>query len=113
MTTIRSQLPVPILTSRRIEPTGSASGSNANEYNGRQQRREHALVSVPTPHSSEASPKTSVRAQLAAAEVIVQVIAGNPRRGIRAETSEQARYRRAYSQATQKSAPPPVWERRA
>tara|TARA_R110000868_G_scaffold277963_1_gene537741 strand:- start:922 stop:1248 length:327 start_codon:yes stop_codon:yes gene_type:complete len=108
MTQIRSQLPVPIPTSRRIEPTGSASGSN-----DRQPRREHALVSVPTPHSSEASPKTSVRAQLAAAEVIVQVIAGNPRRGIRAETSEQARYRRAYSQAAQKSAPPPVWERRA
>tara|TARA_R110002072_G_scaffold41381_8_gene116310 strand:+ start:5130 stop:5294 length:165 start_codon:yes stop_codon:yes gene_type:complete len=54
-----------------------------------------------------------VRAQVAPAELIVQIIAGTPRRGIRAENSEQARYRRAYHQAAQKSAPLPQWERRA
>tara|TARA_R110000868_G_scaffold177224_3_gene415558 strand:- start:508 stop:672 length:165 start_codon:yes stop_codon:yes gene_type:complete len=54
-----------------------------------------------------------VRAQVAPAELIVQIIAGTPRRGIRAENSEQARYRRAYHDATQKNAPPPMWERRA
>tara|TARA_R110002051_G_scaffold259449_5_gene319083 strand:- start:171013 stop:171177 length:165 start_codon:yes stop_codon:yes gene_type:complete len=54
-----------------------------------------------------------VRAQVATAELIVQIIAGTPRRGIRAENSEQARYRRAYHDASQKSAPTPMWERRA
>ena len=108
MITIRSQYPVPTLTSRRIEPAGSARGSN-----DRQPRQDRAHAPVPTPHSTAANPQSYVRAQVAPAELIVQIIAGTPRRGIRADSSEQARYRRAYHDATQKNAPPPMWERRA
>ncbi len=108
MITIRSPYPVPTLTNRRIEPAGSARGSN-----DRQPRHDRAHAPVPTPHSTTAQPQSSVRAQVATAELIVQIIAGTPRRGIRAENSEQARYRRAYHDASQKSAPTPMWERRA
>jgi hypothetical protein len=44
---------------------------------------------------------------------MVQIIGGEPRRGLRAEPSEIARYRRTYAQAAQQKAPPPKWERRA
>lgn len=108
MITIRSPYPVPTLTSRRIEPAGSARGSN-----DRQPRQDRAHAPVPTPHAAAAEPQSYTRAQVAPAELIVQIIAGSPRRGIRAENSEQARYRRAYHQAAQKSAPLPQWERRA
>lgn len=108
MITIRSQYPVPTLTSRRIKPAGSARGSN-----DRQPRQDRAQPPVPTPHAAAADPQSYVRAQVAPAELIVQIIAGTPRRGIRAETSEQARYRRAYHDAAQKNAPAPKWERRA
>ncbi len=108
MITIRSPYPVPTLTNRRIEPAGSARGSN-----DRQPRQDRAQAPVPTPHVAATRSQPHVRAQVAPAELIVQIISGAPRRGIRAETSEQARYRRAYQDATQKSAPPPMWERRA
>lgn len=108
MITIRSPYPVPTLTSRRIEPAGSARGSN-----DRQPRQDRAHAPVPTPHPTTADPQSHVRAQVAPAELIVQIIAGAPRRGIRAENSELVRYRRAYHEASQKSAPLPRWERRA
>ena len=108
MITIRSPYPVPTLSSRRIEPASSARGSN-----DRQPRQDRAHAPVPTPQTTASQPQSSVRAQVAPAELIVQIIAGTPRRGIRAENSEQARYRRAYHQAAQKSAPLPQWERRA
>ena len=110
MTTIRSAYPVPIPTSRRVEPAGRARGSN-----DRPARQERALVTVPTPQSSERdAPRNFVRARPATAEVMVQVIAGQPRRGLKAEASELDRYRRTYAQAAKPAAAPrPSMERRA
>ncbi|MBO6796591.1 hypothetical protein [Maricaulis sp.] len=106
MTMIRSLVTVPTPTSRRVPPVGKASGSN-----DRPSQPQNALVPVPTQRESEPRAKTSLRARNAAAEVVVQVIAGNPRRGIRAEASEQARYRRAYANAAATPAPRPRWEK--
>lgn len=108
MTMIRSLVPVPTPTARRVEPAGKARRSN-----DRPPQRENALVPVPTPNESQPRAKTVYRARHAAAEVVVQVIAGNPRRGIRAEASEQDRYRRAYAQAATQPAPRPRWEKSA
>ena len=105
---IRSLVPVPTPTARRVEPAGKACRSN-----DRPPRRENALVPVPTPDASEPRAKSVYRARHAAAEVIVQVIAGNPRRGIRAEASEQARYRAAYANSAAQPAARPRWEKSA
>lgn len=114
MTTIRSAYPVPTPTSRRIEPAGRARGSNAFDSNQRPPRREGALVPIPAPQTTERERDRSfVRARPATAEVMVQIIGGDLRRGLKAEASEIARYRRTYAQAAQKQAPPPKWERRA
>jgi hypothetical protein len=104
---IRS-LPVPTPTARRVKPAAEARGSN-----DRPSRRDRALVVVPTPVESKPRAKTTVRARNAAAEVVIQVIGGQPRRGLKAEASEQDRYRRAYAQAAQTQTPSPRWERRA
>lgn len=106
MTIIRSLVTVPTPTARRVPPAGEARGSN-----DRPPQRQTALVPVPTQRESEPRAKSSLRARNAAAEVVVQVIAGNPRRGIRAEASEQARYRRAYANAATSPAPRPRWEK--
>ncbi|MBR9824287.1 MAG: hypothetical protein GYB36_00615 [Alphaproteobacteria bacterium] len=108
MTMIRSLVPVPTPTSRRVEPAGKARRSN-----DRPSQPKNALVPVPTPESSQPRAKTLYRARNAAAEVVVQAIAGSPRRGIRAEASEQDRYRRAYAQAAEQPAPRHRWERSA
>ena len=103
---IRSLVTVPTPTNRRVPPAGKARGSN-----DRPPRRENALVPVPTQRDPEPRAKNTLRARNAAAEVVVQVIAGNPRRGIRAEASEQARYRSAYANASAQPAPRPRWEK--
>ena len=110
MTTIRRTSYVPTLSSRRIEPAGSACGSN-----DRPPRQDRALVTVPTPQSRQhrSGDAGSERARPATAEVMVQIIAGPQRRGLKAEPSERERYRRTYEQASQGMAPPPKWERRA
>lgn len=108
MTTIRSLVPVPTPTARRVEPAGKARRSN-----DRPPQRQNALVPVPTQDTSAPRAKTVLRARNAAAEVVVQLAAGAPRRGIRAETSEQDRYRRAYAQAAEQPAPRHRWERSA
>lgn len=110
MTTIRSAYPVPIPTSRRVEPASRARGSN-----DRPASQERALVTVPTPQSSERdAPRNFVRARPATSEVMIQVIAGQPRRGIKADASEIDRYRRTYEKAAQPAAvQAPQWERRA
>ncbi|WP_300540659.1 hypothetical protein [Maricaulis sp.] len=109
MTTIRSAYPVPIPTSRRVEPAGRARGSN-----DRPPRQEQALVPVPTPQTNAREGERSfVRARPATAEVMVQIIGDAPRRGLKADPSEVARFRRTYEQAAQKRTPPPKWERRA
>ena len=108
MTTIRSLVPVPTPTSRRVDPAGKARRSN-----DRPPQRQTALVPVPTPEPSQPRAKTLYRARNAAAEVVVQLAAGTPRRGIRAEASEQARYRQAYAQASEQPAPRPRWEKSA
>jgi hypothetical protein len=105
---IRSSLPVPIQTARRVPPAGGAASSNDHTP-----QQERALVIVPTPRDRKPRQKTARRARNAAAEVVVQIIAGPQRRGLKAETSELARYRTAYAQAAQTKTPPPVWERRA
>ena len=106
MTMIRSLVTVPTPTARRVPPAGKARGSN-----DRPPRRENALVPVVTAPAQKPRAKTSHRARNAAAEVVVQVIAGQPRRGIRAEASEQDRYRRAYAQAAGQPAPRPRGEK--
>ena len=109
MTTIRSAYPVPTPTSRRVEPAGRARGSK-----DRPPRQDRALLPVPTPHSAERdSARSYVRARPATAEVMVQIIGDQPRRGLKAEPSEIARFRRTYAQAAEQKAPPPKWERRA
>lgn len=108
MTTIRSHT-VPTPTARRVAPTADARGSN-----DRPPQPGRALVPVPTPRESAPRAKNTVRARNAAAEVVVQMIGGQPRRGLKAEATEQARYRRAYAQAAAQSTPPaPRWERSA
>lgn len=98
---------VPTPTARRVQPAADARGSN-----DRPSQQSTALVPVPTPRPSKPRAKTTYRARNAATEVMVQVIAGTPKRGIRAEASEQARYHRTYAQAAnQPSASRPTLER--
>jgi hypothetical protein len=108
MTTIRSAYSVPTPTSRRVEPAGRARGSN-----DRPSRQDRALVPVPTPHGSEReSARSYVRSRPATAEVMVQIIGDAPRRGLKAEPSEIARFRRTYEQAAQPlTSRDPKWER--
>ena len=106
MTMIRSLVTVPTPTARRVPPAGEARGSN-----DRPPQPRNALVPVPTQRQTEPRSKSTLRARNAAAEVVVQVIAGNPRRGIRAEASEQDRYRRAYAAAAAALTPRPRWEK--
>ncbi|MEC9251277.1 MAG: hypothetical protein VX501_11550 [Pseudomonadota bacterium] len=106
MTMIRSLVTVPTPTARRVPPAGEARGSN-----DRPPQPRNALVPVPTQRQTEPRSKSTLRARNAAAEVVVQVIAGNPRRGIRAEASEQDRYRRAYATAAAAPTPRPRWEK--
>ncbi|WP_323761714.1 hypothetical protein [Maricaulis sp.] len=109
MTTIRSAYSVPTPTSRRIEPASRVRGSQ-----DRPPRQDRALVTVPTPQTSERdSDRSFVRARPATAEVMVQIIGDAPRRGLKAEASELERFRRTYAATSDKKAPPPMWERRA
>ena len=103
---IRSLVTVPTPTARRVPPAGEARGSN-----DRPPQPRNALVPVQTQRQTEPRSKSTLRARNAAAEVVVQVIAGNPRRGIRAEASEQDRYRRAYATAAAAPTPRPRWEK--
>ena len=93
MTMIRTHS-VPTPTARRVQPAADARGSN-----DRPSQQSRALVPVPTPRPSKPRAKTTYRARNAATEVMVQVIAGNPKRGIRAEATELQRYHRTYAQA--------------
>lgn len=93
-------------TARRVQPAADARGSQ-----DRPPQQSRALVPVPNPRPSKPRAKTTFRARNAAAEVMVQVIAGTPQRGIRAEASELARYHRTYAQAGQAPAPRPRLDR--
>lgn len=95
MTMIRNHT-VPTPTARRVTPAAESRGSH-----DRPPQQSRALVPVPTPRPSKPRAKTTSRARNAAAEVTVQMIAGAPKRGIRAESSEVARYHRTYAQASQ------------
>jgi len=108
MTMISRHIPVPTSSARRVPPAGKAATSG-----DRKPQQERALVLVPTPRSEKPKQKSIYRARNAASEVVVQVIAGPQRRGLKAETSEQDRYRRAYAQAAQSRQPSPRLERRA
>ncbi|MHA6288911.1 hypothetical protein [Maricaulis sp. CAU 1757] len=109
MTVIQRAYIVPTPTSRRIAPTVGAHGSN-----DREPQQDRARPSVPTRKPADRSREQGyARARPATAEVIVQIIAGPQRRGLKADASEQARYRRTYEQASEQKAPPPQWERRA
>ena len=106
---IRSQYPVPALTTRRITPV-----SQAETPKDRPSRRDRALVLVATHQDQKTQQKFVPQIRNASAEVVIQLMAGpHRRRGLKAAPSERARYTRAYQDAAQTKTPPPVWERRA
>lgn len=108
MTTIRSATSVPTLPSRRVPPVGNAHGSQ-----DRPPRQDRQLP-VPTAQAADTREERGFeRARPASAELVVQILAGPERRGLKADRGELERYRRTYAQTSQKLAPLPRWERRA
>jgi len=105
---ISRHISVPTSSARRVAPAGKAASSGDQP-----KPQNQALVLVPTPRTEPSKKKSVYRARNAASEVVVQIIAGPQRRGLKAENSELARYRRAYAQASQSQAPAPRMERRA
>lgn len=104
MSTIRGLLPyIPDAGASRVRPVAPAPGSE-----DRPPRRDPAPRPRPVPVTREAQSRP-----VAAAGVLVQLAAGPRRRGLKAETAEQARFRRAYARAMEAPAAPPAWEKRA
>ena len=114
MTQIGRNLPVPIPSAQRVAPADAASGSNSGSHD-HQPRRDAARLPVPNrPAERREEARPGPRARSASAAVVVQLIAGQPRRGLKAEQAELDRYRRAYARAAApRTAPRPEWEKSA
>lgn len=108
MMMISRPITVPTSTARRVTPAAATASSD-----DRPAQQERALVLVPTPRDQKPRAKTTKRARNAAPEVVVQIIAGPQRRGLKAERSEVNRYRQAYALAATPRTAAPRMERRA
>lgn len=105
MTQISRTLPVPTSV-RRTRRADAASGSGFSAHQDQEDRERRQARFTADRRAERRDPgQSEARARTATAGLMVQMMAGAPRRGIRAEASEQARYRRAYSGASVSAAP--------
>jgi hypothetical protein len=100
MTQISRIQSVPTSRIRPIKPAASATGSNTDQ-NEHKRRDEPDFRPVPTRRAERRESKSQERARpvLLAAQLAVQIIAGAPKRGLKAEPIELARYRDTYAKA--------------
>lgn len=109
MTTIRSHTSIPYETARRVQAVRRAARSNDRPP------RAERKVGLPVPVSPEPEQRSHPlhRPVPPAAEVVVQLMAGHPARGLKAEPSEQHRYRETYARIADYEDTSPILERRA
>jgi len=105
MTQIGRTLPVPTPV-QRTRRTGAAAGSDFQPHSEQYEReRRQARADADRREQRRDPGQSDARSRTATAGLMVQLLAGAPRRGIRAESSEQDRYRRAYAGAPVSAAP--------
>ena len=114
MTQIGRTFSVPTPPARRIKPAAAASGSDFSNDEQTPRRDSARRLPVPTARAErreQEAPRARLRPPSAA--LVVQLIAGAPRRGLKAEPLEQDRYRRAYADRAAAPARGPVLEKTA
>lgn len=108
----RPGLPVPTRRATRVAASAQAGGAGINDQSEDRSGAQRPTLRVV--HANDAAPKdASIAAASSRAGVFVQAEAANPRRGLRADAGERARYRAAYESAARAPAPRPTLVRRA
>jgi hypothetical protein len=107
----RPGLPVPTRRDARVTAAADTGGAGAEDRHEPAEARRATLRVVHA--QDEAAREASVAAASSRAGVFLQADLPNPRRGLRADAGERARYRAAYESAARQPAPRPSLERSA
>jgi hypothetical protein len=107
----RPGLPVPTRRDVRVTPSAGADGAGVDDHHSNADAQRPTLRVV---HAQDEAPRdASVAAASARAGYALQVDLPAPRRGLRADAGERARYRAAYESAGRQPAPRPSLVRSA
>ncbi len=108
----RPGLPVPTRRDARVTASAEAGGAGVDDQNEDRNAGQRPILRVV--HANDDAPKeASVAAASSRAGVFLQSDTPNPRRGLRADAGERARYRAAYESAARQPAPRPSLVRSA
>ena len=108
----RPGLPVPTRRNARLAAPSNAGGAGSEER-GREPARAERHARTGADARERAGPDAAVAAASARAGVALQADLPAPRRGLRADAGERARYRAAYESASRRPAPRPTLVRSA
>ncbi|MCR9130231.1 MAG: hypothetical protein NXI12_11975 [Alphaproteobacteria bacterium] len=108
----RPGLPVPTRRDARVTASAEAGGAGVDDQHPDRKAAQRPTLRVV--HANEDAPKeASVASAASRVGVFLQADMPNPRRGLRADAGERARYRAAYECAARQPAPRPSLVRSA